>query len=997
MKNYFLVGLFGLMGGMLQAQGFGKMQFVLEGGVSDATGAGIAKAEIQVYILPADTLKILSDKTLILTWLERQTEPFYVSVTNTEGFFAGEVSRESFQKLRAAGVSLRESMALVKAQATNYETAINIVKPEMQRGETGISIGLGITTLLQASEKMEAIEIRTKAIEMKGDTAEMNASNYKVNPDASAEDLVKKLPGVIQRNGEIEAQGEKVVRVLVDGKPYFGEDPKAALKNVPAESISKIQIYDAQSEQSQFTGFDDGNTTKTMNIITKSGFKNGQFGKFYGGVGQSIEGTGDDTKYKTGATYNTFNGDRRLSFLFQSNNINEQNFAFEDISSSFGGGNFGRRGMGDFFVAGNEGITQSTLLGLNYADKWGKKWNVSGSYFFSDANNIKNSNTDRLFITGGETGDLGLRYTEAAEQTNYSQQHRLSSRLEWNIDSNDRIIMQPRMTYQITNQTLPTIGVSQSADYTKLISLMNNLFTNDNSALNGSFEIDWLHAFEKKGRSLAIELVPSYNTSGGTSLLDNRLFRGLDTSIRQQETRLDQGVLGLATEIEYTEPLDSFHSLLFSYEMNVNQNNSDRLNFIPTYLGGNYDLLDTVLSSSFDNGYSRHAAGMRFQRMKKGIQLTVGVDGQVAYLNGTQVFPVGLDINRRFLSVLPQLTFRSGTRGVNGMRIYYRTSNNAPSVTQLQEVINNANPLQLTTGNSALVQDFQHRLFSRYFNMDAKTGRMFFAFLRGTASMNALTTLTQIASAASGGLWVPTGDTAFFLRPGTQLSKPVNLDGAFTVGSRVNWSRPLFKGKINLNTGFSFDYRETPSLIQIDALVPQRNTSKNPSLGFDLGLGSNISERLDFNISSATSYNQVVNTLQSSLNQTYWIQRTGLQINWMPGGKWVINTDVNHQLYTGFQANFNQSIYLWNLGLGRKFGKKNEWDFRVQLYDLLNQNQSIVRNVNETYFEDVRTTVLTRYVMVQLTYNLRAFKGKQDDDDGTNAMHKMYYQRMYKR
>ena len=997
MKNYLLVGLFGLMGSLLQAQGFGKMQFTIEGGVSDATGTGIAMAKIQVYILPADTLKTLNDKTLILSWLERQAEPFYVNETNAEGFFGGEVSRESFQKLRAAGVSLRESMAVVKAQATNYETAINLVKPQMQRGEAGIGIGLGITTLLKQSEKMEAIEIRTKAIEMKGDTAEMNASNYKVNPDASAEDLVKKLPGVIQRNGEIEAQGEKVVRVLVDGKPYFGEDPKAALKNVPAESISKIQIYDAQSEQSQFTGFDDGNTTKTMNIITKSGFKNGQFGKFYGGVGQSIEGTGDDTKYKTGATYNTFDGDRRLSFLFQSNNINEQNFAFDDISSSFGGGNFGRRGMGDFFVAGNDGITQSTLLGLNYADKWGKKWNVSGSYFFSDANNIKNSNTDRLFITGGELGDLGLRYTEEAEQDNYSQQHRFSSRLEWNIDSNDRIIMQPRLTYQITNQTLPTIGVSQSADYTKLISLMNNLFTNDNSALNGAFEIDWLHAFDKKGRSLAIELVPSYNTSGGTSVLDNRLFRGSDSSIRQQETRLDQGVLGLATEIEYTEPLDSFHSLLFTYEMNLNQNNSDRLNYIPTYFGGNYELLDTVLSSSFDNGYSRHAAGMRFQRMKKGIQLTVGVDGQVAYLKGTQMFPVGLDINRRFLSVLPQLTFRSGTRGANGMRIYYRTSNNAPSVTQLQEVINNANPLQLTTGNSNLVQDFQHRLFSRYFNMDAKTGHMFFAFLRGTASMNALTTLTQIASAASDGIWVPTGDTAFYLRPGTQLSKPVNLDGAFTVGSRINWSRPLLKGKLNLNTGFSFDYRETPSLIQIDALVPQRNTSKNPSLGFDLGLGSNISERLDFNISSATSYNQVVNTLQSSLNQTYWIQRTGLQINWMPGGKWVFNSDLNHQLYTGFQTDFNQSIYLWNMGLGRKFGKKNEWDFRVQLYDLLNQNQSIVRNVNETYFEDVRTKVLTRYVMVQLTYNLRAFKGKQDDDDGTNAMHKMYYQRMYKR
>jgi len=998
MKKYLIVIAAWMMTVSTQAQGFANMKFEIQGGVANATGMAIANADVDVFILPLDSFKnTAANRNWIFNWLAQQERSFFQGKTNNEGFFMAVISRENFQELRSQGINLRESMAVVRAKAVGYETAINMVKPEMQRGEGGINMGLGITTLLKASEKMEEIEIKTKAVEMKGDTAIMNASNYKVNPDASAEDLVRKMPGVTQRNGEIEAQGEKVARVLVDGKPYFGEDPKAALKNVPAESISKIQIYDAQSEQSQFTGFDDGNTTKTMNIITKTGFKNGQFGKFYGGVGQSIEGTGDNTKYKGGATYNTFNGDRRLSVLFQSNNINEQNFAFDDISSAFGGGNFGRRGMGDFFLPGNEGITQSTLFGLNYADKWGKKWDVSGSYFFSDANNINKSNTDRVFITGGEIGDYGLRYTESAEQTNYNQQHRFSSRLEWNIDSNDRIIMQPRLTYQVAQQSLPTLGISQSADYSQIISLMNNVFENDNNTLNGAFEVDYLHAFDKRGRSLAIELIPSYNRSGGNSLLDNRIFRGADSNIRQQETRLDQGVLGFATEIEYTEPLDSFHTLLFSYEMNQNQNNSDRLNFVPEYLGGNYDALDTILSSSFQNGYSRHAAGMRFQRKKNGIQWIAGIDGQVAYLDGTQIFPIPLEINRRFVSVLPQFTLRSGKHGANGVRIYYRTSNNAPSVTQLQEVINNSNPLQLTTGNNNLVQDYQHRLFSRYFNMDPKSGRMFFAFLRGTASMNALTTLTQIASANSGGVMVPAGDTAFKLRPGTQLSKPVNLDGAFSLGSRMNWSRPLLKGKINLNTGLSFDYRETPSLIQIDNLTPQRNTSKNPSLGVDLGIGSNISERLDFNINSSTSYNQVSNTLQSSLNQTYWIQRIGLQVNWMPGGKWVVNSDLNHQLYTGFQNNFNQSIYIWNLGLGRKFGKKREWDFRVQVYDLLNQNQSIVRNVNETFFEDVRTKVLTRYAMIQLTYNLRAFKGKEHDDEGMNTMHRMYYQRMYKR
>jgi hypothetical protein len=979
----------------LAGQG-GNMRFGIEGRIANATGIGIEGAKIEVHILPADSANLVSNNTRLRQWLAGKTDEIYTTETNSEGLFSGVLSREVFQALRAKGISFREALIIVKADATGYEMAVNLVKPEMQRTESGMTISLGLTTLLRAEERMDAVEIRTKAIEMKGDTAEMNASNYKVNPDASAEDLVRKLPGVTQRNGEIEAQGEKVVRVLVDGKPYFGEDPKAALKNVPADAISKIQVYDARTAQSQFTGFDDGNTTKTMNIITKSGFKNGQFGKFYGGLGRSIDGTGDLNKYKTGANYNKFNGDRRFSILLQSNNINEQNFAFEDVSGFFRGGDFGKRGMGDFSVSGNEGITQSSLFGLNYSDKWGKKWDVSGSYFFSDANNTNKSQIDRVFITGGEAGDLGLRYTEEAEQSNQSQQHRFSSRLEWNIDTNDRIIMQPRLTFQNTAQDLPTRGISQIADYTEIISLMNNLFTNKTNSVNGAFEVNWLHAFDKRGRSLAIELIPSYNASAGRSSLDNRFYRSLDTSIRKQETRLDQGVYALATKVEFTEPLDSFNSVLFTYETNFNQNASDRLNYIPN-LDGAFTQMDTLLSSQFENGYSRHAGGMRFQRIKKGITLIAGLDAQLARLEGTQTFPVSADLNRRFFSILPQLTLRSGTKGANGIRVFYRTSNNAPSVTQLQDVINNSNPLQLTSGNANLVQDYQHRLFSRYFNMDAKSGRMFFAFIRGTASMNALTTLTQIASSGGGGILVPTGDSVYLLRPGTQLSKPVNIDGAFTIGSRLNWSRPVMKGKLNVNVGVSLDYRETPSLIQIDFGPQMRNTSKNPGLTFDLGLGSNISEQLDFNITSATAYNQVLNTLQSSLNQTYWIQRTGLQVNWMPGGKWVINSDINHQLFTGFQADFDQSIYLWNAGLGRKFGEKNEWDFRVQLYDILNQNRSVVRNVNETFFEDVRTTVLTRYVMVQMTYNLRAFKGKSEDQESNDAMHKMYYQRMYKR
>ncbi|MEY4042181.1 MAG: hypothetical protein RL233_1712 [Bacteroidota bacterium] len=235
----------------------------------------------------------------------------------------------------------------ISSQWLNLLSLVNL--QQMPPPEGGFEFNIPDMILLTKDESLSAVEIKTQAVTVKGDTTEINANNFKVNPDATAEDLVGKMPGVTSSNGQISAQGETVKKVLVDGKPFFGEDPNAALKNLPAEVVGKIQIYDAKSDQSLFSGIDDGNTTKTMNIITKSQFRNGLFGRGFAGMGQSIEGTGDKTKYKGGITINSFHGNRRLTFLSQINNINEQNFSFEDLMGSMGGG--GNRGGGHRVVA----------------------------------------------------------------------------------------------------------------------------------------------------------------------------------------------------------------------------------------------------------------------------------------------------------------------------------------------------------------------------------------------------------------------------------------------------------------------------------------------------------------------------------------------------------------------------------------------------------------------------------------------------------------------
>jgi hypothetical protein len=228
-------------------------------------------------------------------------------------------------------------------------------------------------------------------VKQKGDTSEFSASQFKVNPDATAEDMIKKLPGItVARDGTVTAMGEQVKKVTVDGKDFFGDDATAALKNLPAEVIDKIQVFDRLSDQAQLTGFDDGNSIKTVNIVTKSGIKNGQFGRIYAGGGT-------DGRYTAGGNVSFFKGNRRLSLVGNFNNINLQNFSSQDLlgvtssgGGGRGGGGGGRGGGGGSFGGGadnfnvgqSSGISKTNAAGINFSNVYNKKLTLTGSYFF---------------------------------------------------------------------------------------------------------------------------------------------------------------------------------------------------------------------------------------------------------------------------------------------------------------------------------------------------------------------------------------------------------------------------------------------------------------------------------------------------------------------------------------------------------------------------------------------------------------------------------------
>ncbi|NJN78712.1 MAG: carboxypeptidase regulatory-like domain-containing protein [Saprospiraceae bacterium] len=314
---------------------------------------------------------------------------------------SGKIVDENDDNVIGANVSLKTATdSLFRAAATNqygnftlenvpqgsYQLKVSYIgfKTYYQQVFVRGNLDFGFVTINTDKVALEEVEVveQVLTVVQKEDTTEINADAFKTNPDATAEDLLKKMPGVTSTNGKISAQGEEVKEVLVDGRPFFGNDPNAALKTLPAEVVAKIQIYDKESEQSQLTGVSDGQTTKTINIITKSNMRAGEFGKIYTGYGY-------DNKYAAGGNINFFKNARRISIIAQTNNVNQQNFSNDDLLSVMGSSGRGRRGggrggdenSGDFLVNAQNGISTTHAFGVNYSDKWGEKLDVSGSYF----------------------------------------------------------------------------------------------------------------------------------------------------------------------------------------------------------------------------------------------------------------------------------------------------------------------------------------------------------------------------------------------------------------------------------------------------------------------------------------------------------------------------------------------------------------------------------------------------------------------------------------
>jgi hypothetical protein len=819
---------------------------------------------------------------------------------------------------------------------------------------------------------------KTPPTQQKGDTTQYNASQFKVNPDATTEDLIKKMPGItVDKDGTVTALGEQVQKVTVDGRDFFGDDATAALRNLPSEIVDKIQVFDRLSDQAQFTGFDDGNSVKAINIVTKSGIKNGQFGRMYAGYGS-------DERYSAGGNVSFFKSNRRLSLVGNFNNINQQNFATQDLlgvtsngsgnrgggyrgggGRSGGGGNRGGGGFGrgeNFTVGQQSGISKTNAIGFNYSDKWGKKVDVQGSYFFNNSNN----DNDRILKSQTLFSDK-TQYTDQnsiSQSKNYN--HRINMRLEYRIDSSNSLIISPNLNFQNNK----SVSSSFSQTYYGIGDTIN---TSDNNSrynrdgYNLRNNILYRHSFAKRGRSLSLNLNTTFNKNNGESFVISR-YRFFDQfgvpsdSLQDQYTNNPANGYSLSSNIAYTEPVGKKGQLQINYSPSYSKNKADQQTFLFDQTGGKYSRFDTTLSNKFDNTTTTHNGGITYRLgASRDNQFSIGVNLQHSKLASERIFPTATKVNQSFTTLLPNLMWRKKVSARGSVRIFYRANTNFPSVTQLQDVVNVSNPLQVSSGNPGLKQSYRHFLSGRYTFTNTQKGQSFFAniFLQTAQDYISNATFSPIADSVI--------QQGIVLKAGSQLTKPANLDGYKSFRSFFTYSMPVkfIKSNLNLSTGFS--YSRLPGMINY-----LKTITDNYAYNAGIVVASNVSEYVDFNLSYSANFNNAKSSAQTQSDK-YINQSAGLQFNLLSKSGWFLQNDISNQAYSGLSEGLNQSFWLWNAGIGKKFLKNKAGELKLSVFDLLKQNQSITRTVSENYIEDSQNKVLQQYFMLTFTYSLKNF------------------------
>lgn len=844
----------------------------------------------------------------------------------------------------------------------SYVGYVPVWKPIQIKDAEQLNLGrIILTDLIHAGDV--TVTARRPPVIINNDTIEFNTENFKTQPNAVVEDLLKKLPGVtVDRDGTVKVNGQKVNRFMVNGKEFFTGDPKIATKNLDADAIDKVQVYDRKSDQASFTGIEDGQTEKAINLKLKKDRNNSTFGRV-------TVGGGNKDRYEGQTNINRFNGDKQMSIIGMGNNTNKQGFSIGDVMNFTGelargmrnggginlrtsnsddaGGGLPITGMGP----NQQGIAQTFAGGLNYNNNWNKRTDLNINGILSDVNLQTDRTINRRNLLPGNTFD----YTANSSNINHNKQKKISAILDQKIDSSSSIRFTPQLTIQNNIANSASTYQSINDQQVKLNEGSTNLISQSN-AVNFNGNLLYRKKFKKRGRTISSNTSLAFNDSkqDGNLTTINRFYNAgipLPDSITKQINNRDARTNNIGGNIIYTEGIGLKSLLEFSTFYNISTGESKRNTFDFNNGNGKYDQVNNLLSNHFRSVYTYGGGGLNFRSNFKKLSLTTGASLQVASLESVNKTNSNT-IRQTFTDVLPMLSVQFKLKPSVSLGINYNTSTNQPSTQQLQPVADISDPLNTYTGNPNLRRSYTQSLAINFSSFNMYTQRNVFSFLSYSRINNAFVNSDRI------------------LPNGSRITMPVNADGnSFLVGN-FNAGFPLKKLKSRVDIGLSGS-----SFRNISFINDQRNIIDNISLTPNIGYQFSLDTTLEIHLTARVNINQANYSLQPQLNNRFFQQVYGLDItNFLPKG-FVLNNTLDYTINSGRADGFNTSVPFWNISLAKSFLKYKKGELKFTVLDVLNQNIGINRTANQNFIQDTRYNVLQRYFLLSFSYRLNRSSG----------------------
>jgi hypothetical protein len=822
-------------------------------------------------------------------------------------------------------------------------------------------VNLGNIALSDRSRVLEEVVVEAEAppITMIEDTVQYNAGSFRTQPNANVEQLLKKLPGVkVDKDGAITAQGEKVNRVLVDGKEFFGNDPKIATRNLPADAIDKVQVYDKQSDQAQLTGFEDGNYEKTINLKLKKDKKKGVFGKL-------TAGAGNKDLYEMKGNVNSFKGARQMSAIGMANNNNAEGFSFMDILNFTGelsrmqrgssGGNININISGDDAAAmgvnggGRNGITTSSGGGINYNNIIGSKNDFQSNYFYNRYNPQVQRTTNRLnLLPNGNTNYLANSFSN-----NINSGHRLNLNNLYQVDSFNSIRIIPSLSFQETNNRSRSDYKTLREDGS-LVNEGNSNTVSNNKGFNFRNEIAFRKKFRRKGRTFSLTLQTSLNESDGDGTQNsvNAFYNPSGSLLRRdtinQQSETEASLKSYNLRAVYTEPLFKRSLMEFSAAKSNSKNISDKTTWDYNKNSGQFDKMNPQQTNNFENTYGYTNAGFRIRKQGRKYNYAVGINWQQADLEGNITSGVKDSlITKSFRNWLPNARFQYNFTRFKNISFNYNATTNQPSVSQLQPIPDISNQLYIREGNPDLKQELTHTVQGNLFLMSPYKNKNFMMFFNYRRTQNKIVNYDVVDNV------------------GIRTTKPVNVDGIYSMTGDMNFSMPVrfLKGMFEIGNRVSFSNDK-------QFINTQENTIKTLTFGPEVSLSASVKEKLDLSFEASFNINNSKYSLNAANNVNYLQQRYGVDADWQLPKRFFFSTDFGYTINSQRADGFNGKIPIWNASISKQFMKYSRGEIKLSAFDLLNENTGINRTSNQNYIEDSRVNTLQRFFMLTFTYSL---------------------------